>query len=112
MDVRQLAELRLQTGYAFENGTPFYEKLGEKRAEARLKALLAHGYRIVSRAGISRPSGNLAHAERRGGAENFILNGSQAEAERGRGRLSNGWLAWARRARREDARGWWGQADG
>jgi len=48
MDVRQLAELRLLTGYAFENGTPFYEKLGEKRAEALLKALLARGYRIVS----------------------------------------------------------------
>ena len=41
MDVRQLAELRLQTGYTFENGTPFYEKLGEKRAEALLKALPA-----------------------------------------------------------------------
>ena len=49
MDVRRLAELRLQTGYAFENGTPFYEKLGEKRAEALLKALLARGYRIVSK---------------------------------------------------------------
>jgi hypothetical protein len=48
MDVRQLAELRLQTRYAFENGMPFYEKLGEKRAAALLKALLAHGYRIVS----------------------------------------------------------------
>jgi hypothetical protein len=48
MDVRQLAELRLQTGYLFENGTPFYEKLGEKRADALLKALLAYGYRIVS----------------------------------------------------------------
>jgi len=48
MDVRQLAELRLHTGYSFENGAPFYEKLGEKRAEALLKALLAHGYRIVS----------------------------------------------------------------
>ena len=44
MDVRQLAKLRLQTGYTFGNGTPFYEKL----AEALLKALLAHGYRIVS----------------------------------------------------------------
>jgi hypothetical protein len=48
MDIRQLAELRLLTGYTFENGTPFYEKLGERRAEALLKALLAHGYRIVS----------------------------------------------------------------
>ena len=48
MDVRQLAELRLQTGYGFENGTPLYEKLGEKRAKALLKALLARGYRIVS----------------------------------------------------------------
>jgi hypothetical protein len=48
MDVRQLAELRLQTGYVFENGTSFYEKFGEKRADALLKGLLAHGYRIVS----------------------------------------------------------------
>jgi hypothetical protein len=48
MDIRQLAELRLQSGYTFEDGTPFYEKLGEERAAALLKALLAHGYRIVS----------------------------------------------------------------
>jgi hypothetical protein len=48
MDIRQLAELRLQTGYVFENGTPFYEKFGEERAEALLKALLTYGYRIVS----------------------------------------------------------------
>src|SRR5262245_466358 len=54
MDVRQLAELRLLTGYAFENGTPFYEKLGEKRAEALLKALLAQGYRIVSELAVRR----------------------------------------------------------
>src|SRR5262245_2906423 len=47
MDIRQVAELRLQTGYLFENGSPFYEKLGEERAAALLKALLAHGYRIV-----------------------------------------------------------------
>jgi hypothetical protein len=48
MDIRQLAELRLRTGYTFEDGTPFYEKFGEERAAALLKALLAHGYRIVS----------------------------------------------------------------
>ena len=48
MDVRRLAELRLPTGHVLESGTPFYEKLGEKRAEALLKALLARGYRIVS----------------------------------------------------------------
>jgi hypothetical protein len=48
MDVRQLAEMRLQTGYVFENGTPFYEKLDEKRADALLKALLAYGYRTAS----------------------------------------------------------------
>jgi hypothetical protein len=48
MDARQLAKLRLQTGYAFENGMPLHEKLGGKRAEALLKALLARGYRIVS----------------------------------------------------------------
>jgi hypothetical protein len=48
MDIRQLAELRLRTGYSFKDGTPFYEKLGEERAAALMKALLAHGYRIVS----------------------------------------------------------------
>ena len=48
MDIRQLAELRLPTGHVLESGMPFYEKLGEKRAEALLKALLARGYRIVS----------------------------------------------------------------
>ena len=48
MDIRQLAELRLRTGNTFEDGTPFYEKLGEERAAALLKALPAYGYRIVS----------------------------------------------------------------
>ena len=48
VDIRQLAELRLPTGHVLESGTPFYEKLGEKRAKALLKALLARGYRIVS----------------------------------------------------------------
>ena len=48
MDIHQLAKLRLQRGYLFENCSPFYEKLGEERAAALLKALLAHGYRIVS----------------------------------------------------------------
>jgi hypothetical protein len=48
MDIHQLAKLRVQTGYLFKNGSPFYEKLGEERAAALLKALLAHGYRIVS----------------------------------------------------------------
>ena len=32
MDVRELAELRFPTGYVFENGTLFYEKLGDERA--------------------------------------------------------------------------------
>jgi hypothetical protein len=45
MDIHQLGKLRLQTG---ENGSAFYEKLGEERAAALLTALLAHGYRIVS----------------------------------------------------------------
>jgi hypothetical protein len=48
MDIRQLAKLRLQAGYTFQDGTPFYEKLGEERAAGLLKALLAHSYRIVS----------------------------------------------------------------
>jgi hypothetical protein len=47
MDVRELAELRFPTGYVFENGTLFYEKLGDDRAKGLLKALQAQGYRIV-----------------------------------------------------------------
>jgi len=54
MYVRQLAELRLPTGHVLESGTPFYEKLGEKRAEALLKALLARGYRIVPEQDVRR----------------------------------------------------------
>jgi hypothetical protein len=47
MDARELADLRLPTGHVFENGTLFYEKLGEERAKGLLKALQAKGYRIV-----------------------------------------------------------------
>jgi hypothetical protein len=47
MDVHQLARLPLPTGYVFENGTPFYDKLGDERAAGLLKALSAKGYRIV-----------------------------------------------------------------
>src|SRR5262245_3203233 len=75
MDVRQLAELRLHIGY-----------------------------RIVSEQELAARRGNLPHAERRRGAANFILGGSQAEAEGRRGRVSNGWLALARGARRQNAR--------
>jgi outer membrane protein OmpA-like peptidoglycan-associated protein len=69
MDIRQLAELRL-TGYTFEDGTPFYEKLGEERAAALLKALLTHGYRIVSLAArrvSSTPSDDDAQRTARAG---------------------------------------------
>jgi hypothetical protein len=48
MDIHQLAALRLHTGYVFENGSPFYEKLGDERAAALLKALQTEGYRIVA----------------------------------------------------------------
>jgi len=47
MDARQLAELPLDTGYTFENGSPFYDRLGEERAAALLKALRERGYGIV-----------------------------------------------------------------
>ena len=47
MDARQLAVLPLDTGYTFENGSPFYDKLGEERAAALLKALRERGYCIV-----------------------------------------------------------------
>jgi hypothetical protein len=52
MDSHRLAELRLRTGYVFENGTPFYERLGEERAAALLRALRVEGYRIVPERGL------------------------------------------------------------
>jgi hypothetical protein len=56
MDVRQLGQLQLQTDYIFENGTPFYKKLGDERAAALLRALCAEGYRVSWRKGICRPA--------------------------------------------------------
>jgi hypothetical protein len=48
MDIKalasELADLRIDTGYIFENGAPFYEALKAERAEALLKALLERGY--------------------------------------------------------------------
>jgi hypothetical protein len=48
MNAQKLARLPLSTGYVFENGTPYYDKLGDERAAALLNALSAEGYRIVS----------------------------------------------------------------
>jgi hypothetical protein len=45
--VRKLAELRYASGYVFENGTPFYEQLGEKHAYGLVNAIRAFGGRIV-----------------------------------------------------------------
>ena len=53
MDAHQLGKLHLQTDYVFENGTSFYERLGDERAAALLKALWAEGYRIT-------PAGNVS----------------------------------------------------
>jgi hypothetical protein len=66
MDVHQLARLPLPTGYVFENGTPFYDKLGDERAVGLLKALSAKGYRIVPEGDSrsSEPPGR-AHSLRR-----------------------------------------------
>jgi hypothetical protein len=47
MNLRELAELRYETGYVFENGTVFYETLGDERAAGLLKALQVNGYRIA-----------------------------------------------------------------
>ena len=55
MEIQQLAEMRLQTGYVFENGAPFYEKLGDERAAALLRALRAEGYRIVAERNVAPP---------------------------------------------------------
>ena len=54
MNIHQLAELRYRTGYVSENGTVFYEKLGEKRAAGLLMALQATGYQIVRERDVRR----------------------------------------------------------
>jgi hypothetical protein len=48
MTTDELAKLLLPNGYVFENGTPFYEQIGEKRARELQNALHAKGYKIVS----------------------------------------------------------------
>jgi hypothetical protein len=45
---RELADLRFESGYTFDNGTPFRETLGPDRAEGLLKALQAHGYVVMA----------------------------------------------------------------
>jgi hypothetical protein len=60
MDIHQLAELHLHTGYVFENGSPFYEKLGDERAAALLRALEAEGYRIVAERNVVRATSPYA----------------------------------------------------
>jgi hypothetical protein len=60
MDAHELGQLHLQTGYVFENGTPFYERLGDERAAALLKALLAEGYRITPARNVSTESEHRA----------------------------------------------------
>jgi hypothetical protein len=68
MDPHQLGQLPLYTGYMFESGAPFYEKLGDERAAALLKALEADGYRIVRvrdvSIGRSAPPGRAFDADR------------------------------------------------
>jgi hypothetical protein len=59
MDAHQLGKLHLQTDYVFENGTSFYERLGDERAAALLKALWSEGYRIA-------PVGNVSSASDHG----------------------------------------------
>ena len=52
---RDLADLRFETGYTFENGTPFFEILGLERAEGLLNALRHRGY-IISPTIVDTPS--------------------------------------------------------
>ena len=62
MDAHELGQLYLQTGYVFENGTPFYERLGDERAAALLKALSAEGYLITPARNVSTES-ELSHQQ-------------------------------------------------
>jgi len=66
MNLRELAELRYETGYVFENGTVFYETLGDERAAGLLKALQVNGYRIArkwasARQGVGHRTRGLQH---------------------------------------------------
>jgi len=62
MNAHQLGQLHLQTDYVFENGTPFYERLGNERATALLKALWAEGYRIAPAGNVSSASDHRANS--------------------------------------------------
>jgi hypothetical protein len=48
MTTDELAQVLLPNGYVFENGTPFYEQIGEKRARELQNALHTKGYKIES----------------------------------------------------------------
>lgn len=52
---RELAVLRINTGYRFENGAAFYEALDAERVEALLKALLDRGY-VLAHPEVDSPS--------------------------------------------------------
>jgi hypothetical protein len=52
---RELSDLRFESGYIFENGTPFFEILGLRRAEGLLNAFRDRGY-IVSPITVDSPS--------------------------------------------------------
>jgi hypothetical protein len=43
---RELANVQIETGYLFQDGTPFSEKLGEERARRVLLALQRRGYSV------------------------------------------------------------------
>jgi len=60
MDAHQLGQLHLETGFVFENGTPFFERLGDEREAALLKALRAEGYRIAPAGNVSSGSDHRA----------------------------------------------------
>jgi hypothetical protein len=49
----ELAGLRYEDGYVFENGTPYREKLSKGAAYGLITALRARGYAIVSDTGNS-----------------------------------------------------------
>jgi len=58
---RELAGLRIDSGYAFENGTPFYQPLNVEQAKRLLRALRDRGFIVSHREVDSPPIQDAGH---------------------------------------------------
>jgi hypothetical protein len=60
---QEIADIRFENGHVFEHGERMCEKIGRARAEGLLRALLAHGYELLSH--VESPSISNGESEER-----------------------------------------------